>query len=105
MAKVFWTKPALTDLLEIIDHIAKDSPAYAERFGIRVVESPRRLEQFPLSGRIVPEFSDENIRELIYGSYRIIYLLQKNNCYITAIVHASRDILRHLEPGEWDVTS
>jgi plasmid stabilization system protein ParE len=104
MAKVIWTEPALNDLLSLIQHIAEDSPAYAERFGIRVVEAPRRLEQFPLSGRIVPEFKDENIRELIYGHYRIIYLIRNNICYITAVIHGSRDIIRHLEPGEWDVT-
>ncbi len=71
---------------------------------MKVVEAPGRLEQFPYSGRIVPEFNDENIRELIYGSYRIIYLIRQGICYITAIIHGSRDILRHLKPGDWDVT-
>lgn len=56
MGKVIWTVPALKDLHDIIEHIAEDSPIYAERFGIQVVESPRRLEQFPYCGRIVPEF-------------------------------------------------
>lgn len=105
MAQVFWAKPALNDLREIVEYIAKDSVAYAQRLGMKIAQSPRRLHQFPLSGRIVPEFSDENIRELIYGSYRIIYLVQDNSCFITAIVHANRDVLRHLKPGEWDVTS
>lgn len=104
MAKIVWTEPALKGLHRIIEHIAEDSPVYAERFGLRVVEAPRRLEQFPYSGRIVPEFNDEDIRELIYGSYRIIYLIRKDVCYITAIIHGSRDILSHLKPGEWDVT-
>ncbi len=104
MAKVIWTEPALKDLNDIINHIAEDSLIYAERFGIRVVEAPRRLIQFPYCGRIVPEFKDENIRELIYGSYRIIYLARKNVCYIIAVIHGSRDILRHLKPGDWDVT-
>ena len=47
MGKVIWTDPALEDLHDIIEHIAEDSPVYAERFGFHVVESPRRLEQFP----------------------------------------------------------
>ncbi len=105
MAQVIWTKPALNDLREIIEHIASDSPAYAERFGTSVVQAPRRLKQFPLSGRVVPEFADERIRELIYGSYRIIYSIRRSSCYITTVIHASRDILKHLEPGEWDVSS
>ncbi|GBD96824.1 MAG TPA: type II toxin-antitoxin system RelE/ParE family toxin [Nitrospirae bacterium] len=104
MVKVIWTEPALKDLHDIIIRIAEDSPVYAERFGIRVVEAPRRLEQFSYCGRIVPEFRDEKIRELIYGAYRIIYLIRSDICYITAVIHGSRDILRHLKPGEWDVT-
>lgn len=67
MGKVIWTDLALEDLHDIIEHIAGDSPVYAERFGIQVVESPRRLEQFPYCGRTVPEFKDEHIRELILG--------------------------------------
>ncbi|NOZ67760.1 MAG: type II toxin-antitoxin system RelE/ParE family toxin [Deferribacteres bacterium] len=105
MVKVIWTEPALNDLHEIIKHIKDDSPVYAERFGTRVVEAPRCLRQFPYCGRIVPEFRDEKIRELIYGAYRIIYLIRDNACHITAIIHGSRDILRHLKPGEWDVTT
>ena len=104
MGKVIWADPALKDLHDIIKHIAEDSPVYAERFGLQVVESPRRLEQFPYWGRIVPEFKDENIRELIYGSYRIIYVFRYEACYITAVIHGSRDILRHLKPGDWDIT-
>ena len=104
MAKVIWTEPALKDLYDIIQHIAEDSPIYAEKFGTKVVEAPRRLERFPYCGRIVPEFKDKNIRELIYGSYRIIYTIQKNICYVAAIIHGSRNILSNLKPGDWDIT-
>lgn len=73
MTKVIWTEPALNDLREIIDYIAKDSLVYAERLGIKIVEAPRRLKEFPMSGRVVQEFNDDATRELIYGAYRIIY--------------------------------
>jgi plasmid stabilization system protein ParE len=103
MGKVIWTHPALDDLNDIIQHIAKDSPAYSERFGIHVAKAPKRLVKFPYSGRIVPEFNQETIRELIYGSYRIIYLIKEGDCYVTAIIHGSRDILSQLKPGNWNV--
>ncbi|MFH1287809.1 MAG: type II toxin-antitoxin system RelE/ParE family toxin [bacterium] len=103
MAEVIWTELALEDLQDIIEYIAKDSFVYAERFGVRVAEAPRRLAQFPFCGRIVPEFEEENIRELIYESYRIIYLIREKICYIVAILHGSRDILRCLKPGDWDI--
>jgi len=104
VAKIIWAEPALSDLKEIVGHIALDSPAYAERFGLRLVEAPRRLEMFPRVGRIVPEFGDEDIRELIYGAYRIVYQIRGDACYIVAVIHGSRDFLRHVKPGEWDVT-
>lgn len=104
MARVFWTESAINDLLSIVEHIAEDSSAYAKRFVMRVIEAPRRLEQFPNIGRIVPEFDDENIRELLYGTYRIIYQIRKDRCYMVAIIHSSRDLLQHVKPGEWDIT-
>jgi len=103
VAQVIWTEPALNDLHEIIRHVAQDSATYAERLGTHLVEAPRRLAAFPRSGRVVPEFHDQHIRELIYGAYRIIYLIKRQSCYITAVVHGSRDVLRHVKPGGWVV--
>lgn len=71
MAKVVWTEPALNDLQGIIEYIAKDYVVYAERFGMRVVQAPRILQQSPFLGRIVPEFNDQSIRELIYEPHRV----------------------------------
>jgi len=104
MAEVRWTKPALDDLEDITEYISRDSKVYAERFAIRVIDAVKRLEHFPYSGRLVPEFNDENIRELIYGAYRVIYVVRGLICYVTAVVHGSRDILRRLETGDWDLT-
>lgn len=101
MAEVIWTEPALRDVKDIIDYIAKDSLAYAARFGTRLVAAPRRLETFPKCGRIVPEFQEERIRELICDAYRLIYLVAEDACFITAVVHASRQWLQTLEPGDW----
>jgi len=50
----------------------------------------RTLDQFPRSGRKVPEFDDENIRELIAYSYRIIYLVEESEVLIAAVIHGSR---------------
>ena len=59
MAQVVWTSNALSDLNEIGEYIANDSPKYAEL-------NPR-------TGWIVPEAEREDLRELIEGNYRIIY--------------------------------
>ena len=48
------------------------------------------LAQFPRAGHKVPEFDDENVREMIVYSYRIIYRLQENEIVIAAVIHGKR---------------
>jgi len=50
----------------------------------------KALPEFPQSGRIVPEYRNENIREKIYKHYRIIYRIKNNSIEIVAIYHGSR---------------
>lgn len=104
MAKVVWTGPALRDLEVIVRYIAMDSPRYAERFSKRLVQASRVLKEYLSLGRMVPEYQLPNLRELIHGAYRIIYEIREDTCYIEAVIHASRDLMRHYEPGQWDVT-
>jgi plasmid stabilization system protein ParE len=48
------------------------------------------LETFPLSGRIVPDVGDANVRELVEGSYRIIYHILEEQVDVIAVVHSSQ---------------
>ncbi|MBK7357644.1 MAG: type II toxin-antitoxin system RelE/ParE family toxin [Saprospiraceae bacterium] len=57
----------------IHDYIAHDLTSYASRFIEKLLVRVKQLEIFPKSGKIVPEFGIENIRELIEGNYRIVY--------------------------------
>ena len=100
MAEVVWTEAALKDLHDLIAYIARDSAVYAERFGSRVIQAPRKLEHAPLIGRVVPEFNDKAIRELVYGSYRIIYKVTDRTCFIVAIIHGSRVVLEQPDTDE-----
>jgi toxin ParE1/3/4 len=73
MAKVIWTDSAIQDLDDIGNYIAKDSERYAEVTIERLFNSVDILEKFPKAGKMVPEFENESIRELIRDSYRIVY--------------------------------
>src|SRR4030066_2593933 len=73
MVKVIWTDSAIQDLNDIGNYIAKDSERYAEITVERLFNSLDILEQHPNAGKMVPEFEDEMIRELIRGSFRIVY--------------------------------
>jgi toxin ParE1/3/4 len=104
VAKIRWTVGARRDLHEIINYIAEDSPAYAVNFAERIILAIDRLETFPKLGRIVPEYQDASVRELIVGNYRIVYRIQGNRIGIAAIAHASRDLLRKLPSAPWDLS-
>jgi len=71
--KLIWTDPSIADLRAIRDYIGRDSDYYAADLVEQLVLSVERLLQFPKLGRVVPETQDENIRELVQQSYRIIY--------------------------------
>jgi toxin ParE1/3/4 len=85
--RIVWSKRAAQDLDSITDYIAADSPAYAGIVLKNIVNQTRILARFPQAGRKVPEFDDENIRELVVYSYRIIYRLQEDEVLIVAVIH------------------
>jgi toxin ParE1/3/4 len=88
--RVGWSRRALHDLESIADYIATDSPTYAGIVVKKIINQTRMLARFPRTGRKVPEFDDDNLRELIVFSYRIIYRLQNDEILIAAIIHGRR---------------
>jgi toxin ParE1/3/4 len=80
------------DVEAIATYITFDSPAYARVVVKRIVSVTRMLSTFPNSGRMVPEFQDASIRELIAYSYRIIYVVSEDEVLIAAVIHGKRDI-------------
>lgn len=90
--RIDWSRRALSDLEGIAEHIAVDSPTYASNVVKKILSQTRLLAQFPRAGRKVPEFDDENVRELIVYSYRVIYRLQENEVVIAAVIHGKRSL-------------
>ncbi|MBE0418351.1 MAG: type II toxin-antitoxin system RelE/ParE family toxin [Coriobacteriia bacterium] len=71
--QVIWTDPALERVEEIALYIAADDPDAAVRWTVELFDAVERLARFPESGRVVPELGVREIRELIYGAYRVYY--------------------------------
>jgi toxin ParE1/3/4 len=93
MAEIIWTKKAEKDLQVIHEYISADSTFYASRFIRKLVALVEVLNEFPTSGRVVPEKEDPSIRELIEGNYRIFYKQGKGNViYILRVHHAARNL-------------
>ena len=74
---------------------------YGAALTARIVSSVDRLETFPMLGRIVPEYSDENLREIIVGNYRVVYLFDGSDIGIVAVVHGSRNMVGRLGIEPW----
>jgi len=89
--EVRWTPQALEDVSNIGDFISRDSFHYAQVQIARLIFRTEILEKFPLAGRVVPELNDPSIRELIEGSYRIVYrVVSPELVDVVTIHHANR---------------
>lgn len=88
--KLIWSPLAVDRASEIVDYIAQDNPSAAKRWVHTVFEKVEQLISSPESGRIVPEISDNQFREIIYGNYRIIYRLEPRQISILTIRHGKQ---------------
>jgi addiction module RelE/StbE family toxin len=88
--KIVWSEPAVTDLDAIRTYIARDSETYADAVILEIFATTDRLENFPESGRIVPELNDPTTREIIVGSYRVMYDISGEVVRILGVLHGAR---------------
>lgn len=97
---VHWTETAQEHLEAIYAYIAKDSPEYALRMVDRLTRRSQQIAAVPLSGRRVPEYDMDQIREMIEGLYRIIYHIKPDQIDILAVIHGARNVLRSGEAND-----
>ena len=88
--RVVWSPRAVEDLEAIVQYIAADSEAYAASVAKSILTTASNFSRFPFSGRIVPEFGEESLREWLAYSYRIIYRIEDEIVTVAAIVHGRR---------------
>ena len=89
---------AQSDIEDIVHYISIDDPEEALRFARFLIQHARSLGQFPERGRVVPEFDDDSIRELIVRRFRVVYRLNHDDRLVEVIRfwHSARDIFRLL---------
>jgi len=95
--KVHWTDTAEGHLDALYAYIAQDSPEYAKRMVDRLTRRSQQIADFPFSGRRVPEYDIDQIREVIEGPYRIIYHIKPDQIDVLAVIHGAMDVLRSSE--------
>lgn len=92
MAEIIWTEQAKTDLKEIFAFFQRNSEDYAGALTDKLYYSTDRLQEFPSSGRMIPEFHAPHLRELIVENYRILYEVSGNTVQILAVIHSRRNV-------------
>ena len=91
---VIITPTAQGDLESIVRFIAHDSPERAKQFGAALIRAALSLGAFPEMGRITPELENPAVREIVHGSYRLIYEIRSeaSAIYLLRFWHAARGI-------------
>ena len=75
---------------------------YAQHFVEKIFEAvDRMLPAFPLLSRRVPEAENDNIREILFRSYRIIYRVENDRILMLGVLHGAQD-LAAVEVKPWD---
>jgi len=89
MAQINWTDQAKDDIDNLIKFLAPQSESYAKVQVQRIFDKVNLLTRLPRLGRVVPELEYKNVRELIIGSYRVVYHLVSENRIDILTIHQS----------------
>lgn len=92
--KLAWTKRAQEDLLSIGKYIAEDNILNARKWIKKLHARAKKITDTPMSGRVVPEFENNDIREVFLGNYRIVYLVQNETVLIITIFEGHKLLIK-----------
>lgn len=92
ISRVIWSPKAVLHFSNWIRHVAKDSVSAAERERKTLLKAVAQLKTFPQSGRMVPEFNNPALREIVREPIRVIYRLKGNEIHLLTFHHSSRDL-------------
>jgi toxin ParE1/3/4 len=88
--RVRFTPTGRAQFLAAITYIRHENLRAAAHFRQQAEEALRRLEQFPESGRVVPEFPELPYREVIVSPYRFFYRLKETTVWVVAVWHGAQ---------------
>ncbi len=96
MAKIRWSHEAAQWLKDIYDYIAQDNPTAAGKVVSGIYEKAQLLSDFPKLGQKYREEPEGEIRVLLYGHYRIAYMITDDYIDILGVFHGALDLDRYL---------
>ena len=97
MVEINWTNEAEIWLKDIHDYIAKDNATVAKKVVTEIYQKTQILQSFPRIGYHYENKEEKEIRVLLYGHYRIAYLIKEDDPIdILGVFHGALDIERYL---------
>ena len=96
--RITWSPLAVQQGLETAEFIALDKPEAAARWAESAFKTVERLGDLPKSGRMVPEIGRDEVREIVLGSFRIVYRMEIEKVFILTV----RQSRRQFDPSEAD---
>jgi plasmid stabilization system protein ParE len=89
--KIVFTDSAFSDLEAIREYYLEEGvPNVGEEFVISIISHVQTLKQHPDIGRLVPEFDNPKIRELIHSPFRVVYFREKTVVHIVRVWRSER---------------
>ncbi len=89
--KIVFASSALEDLDKIKQYYNRELiPEVGLKFVTAIVEHIESLVEHPDIGRVVPEFDEVTLRELIHAPFRIVYLRESETIQIIRVWRSER---------------
>lgn len=89
--KISISNSAFSDLESIKEHYEEEGvPRIGNDFVVSIINHIQTLGDHPEIGRIVPEFDDAKIRELIHAPFRIVYLREQSSIHVIRVWRSER---------------
>ncbi|MEK9508831.1 type II toxin-antitoxin system RelE/ParE family toxin [Gaopeijia maritima] len=90
--RLFWSPTARRRALEAVAFIEQDRPVVAVDWLDGLLKRVEALGEFPDHGRVVPEWGDEGVREILYEPYRVIYEVFPEEVHILTLSHFRQEL-------------
>jgi toxin ParE1/3/4 len=90
--KLVWSPLALERVADLAWFVAEDRPHAADRWVEEIFAAVERSSGYPVSGRSVPEANRKDLREVLHGSFRIIYRVEGNQVSVLTFRHTRQEL-------------
>lgn len=89
--RLLFAESAFNDLADIqAYYLEQGVPNTGDKFVAEIIAHAEVLKDHPEIGRIVPEFDEPKIRELIHPPFRIVYWLDNQTIHVIRIWRSER---------------